>query len=124
MAAAASLVVFRGGLRVVTEWATRRRRNDKAGLTLARTVPPARSLSRLMTTRRESLSKTDAVTVAAIETGLPAVAAARGLMDRFHRMLRTRDTDALTPWVADTGNSLLASFGKGIKADLAAVRAP
>ena len=38
-------------------------------------------------------------------------------------MLRTGDADALTPWLADTGDSLLASFGKGIRADLNAVRA-
>ena len=40
---------FRGGLRVVTEWATRRRRSEAAGLELARKTPPARRLSRLMT---------------------------------------------------------------------------
>ena len=34
-----------------------------------------------------------------------------------------RDTDALATWVTDTSASLLASFGKGIVADLAAVRA-
>ena len=38
-------------------------------------------------------------------------------------MLRTGDADALTPWLADTGDCLLASFGKGIRADLNAVRA-
>ncbi len=114
---------FRGSLRVVTEWATRRRRSEKAGLALTRTAPPARLLSRLLTTQRDHLSKTDAVTVAAVETGVPALAVARGLMERFHRMLRARDTDALTPWVTDTNDSLLASFGKGIRADLAAVKA-
>jgi transposase len=114
---------FRGGLRVVTEWATKRRRSERAGLELSRTAPPARMLTRLMTTQREHLSKSDAVTVAAIETGVPALAAARDLMERFHRMLRVRDSDALAPWLADTGDSLLASFGKGIRADFAAVRA-
>ena len=38
-------------------------------------------------------------------------------------MLRARDTDALMPWAADTNGSLLVSFGKGITADLAAVKA-
>jgi transposase len=38
-------------------------------------------------------------------------------------MLRARDTDALARWVADTNGSLFASFGKGIRADLAAVKA-
>ena len=114
---------FRGGLRVVTEWATRQRRSEKAGVELSRAVPPARVLSRLMTTRRDDLSKADAVTVAAIETGVPTLAAARDLMERFHRMFRVRDTDALPRWVTDASASLLASFGKGIVADIAAVKA-
>jgi transposase len=114
---------FSGGVRVVAEWATRRRRNEKAGLTLSRTAPPARLLSRLLTTRRDHLSKADAIMVAAIETGVPALGAARDLMERFHRMLRAGDADALTPWLADASASLLASFGKGIRADLDAVRA-
>lgn len=114
---------FRGGLRVVTEWATRQRRNETAGVELSRTPPPARVLSRLMTTRRDDLSKADAVTVAAIETGVPTLATARNLMEWFHRMFRVRDTDALASWVTDARASLLASFGKGIVADLAAVRA-
>ena len=114
---------FRGGLRVVTEWATRQRRNETAGVELSRTPPPARVLSRLMTTRRDDLSKADAVTVAAIETGVPTLATARNLMERFHRLFRVHDTDALASWVTDARASLLASFGKGIVADLAAVRA-
>ena len=77
----------------------------------------------MLTTRRDHLSKADAITVAAIESGVPALGMARDLADRFHRMLRTGDADALTPWLAHTGDSLLASFGKGIKADLDAVRA-
>ena len=114
---------FRGGVRVVAEWATRRRRIETVGQTLSRNAPPARQLSRLLTTRRDHLSKADAITVAAIESGVPALGMARDLTDRFHRMLRTGDADALTPWLAHTGDSLLASFGKGIKADLDAVRA-
>ena len=55
----------------------------------------ARVLSRLMTTRRDDLSTADAVTAAAIETGVPTLATARDLMERFQRMFRVRDTDAL-----------------------------
>ena len=44
-------------------------------------------------------------------------------MERFHHMLRVRDVGALPGWLAETGSSLLASFGKGITADLAAVKA-
>jgi transposase len=68
------------------------------------------------------LSKVDAITVATIETGLPTLATARNLLDRFHRMLRTRDVDALPGWLANTEGSLPSAFGKGIKADLAAVK--
>jgi transposase len=38
-------------------------------------------------------------------------------------MIRTRDTADLTPWMADNGTGLLASFCKGIRSDLAAVTA-
>lgn len=114
---------FRGGLRVVTEWATRQRRSEKADVQLARKAPPARLLSRLMIVQREQLPRTDAVTVMAIETGVPALAIAHDLMERFHCMLRARDIGALPHWLAETSKSMLASFGKGIAADLAAVTA-
>ena len=114
---------FGGGLRVVTEWATRRRRGEKAGRIMSRTVPPARQVSRMMTIDREHSSKADAITVAAIESGVPALGAARILFERFQQMLRARDIAALAPWLLDAGGSLLASFGKGLSADLAAVRA-
>ena len=117
------VVGFRGSLRVVTEWVTRQRRSEKADVQLARRAAPARLLSRLMTVRRAQLTKTDAVTVAAIEAGVLALAVARDLMDRFHCMLRARDIGGLPGWLAETGNSILASFGKGIAADLAAVKA-
>lgn len=116
-------VGFRGGLRVVTEWTTRRRRSERAEPGSLRRTPPARLLSRLMTAQRDQLSKADALLVAAIETGMPALATARDLLDRFLSMLRGRDAEALEPWVADTEGSLLASLGKGIRADLVAVRA-
>ena len=58
---------------------TRQRRSEKADGDLARKAPPARLLSRLMTVQRVQLPKADAVTVAAIETGVPALALARDL---------------------------------------------
>lgn len=114
---------FGGSLRVVTEWTTRRRRSETADLANVRGMPPARQISRLMTVRREQLSKADAITVAAIETRVPALAKARDLADRFHGMVRTRDADARPRWLADAQDSLLGAFGKGIRADLAAVKA-
>jgi transposase len=116
-------VGFCGSLRVVAEWATRRRRSERTECSAGRVPPPARQLSRMMTMRRDHLSKADAMTVAAVETGVPALAAARQLMERFQQILRGRDAAALTPWLIDTGESLLASFANGIKRDFAAVSA-
>ena len=112
---------FKGGVRVVTEWTTRRRCREKAALGRPSVPPSARKLSHLITTHREQLTKAEAVTMAAIETGVPALATACTVLDHFHRMLRTRDTVVLTPWMAGSKTSLLASFCKGLKADPAAV---
>lgn len=61
--------------------------------------------------------------VAAIEAAVPRLATARGLVDRFHSMVRGRTPDALHDWVAEATTSMLAAFGRGISADLAAVKA-
>ena len=79
-------------------------------LALTRIAPPARRLSRLLTMQREQLSKADAITVAAVETGVPALAAARDLWNGFIDAADARCRGA-GPWLADTGGSLLASFG-------------
>ena len=114
---------FRGSLRVVAEWATRRRRSENAGRETLRRVPPARVLGRLMLNERDHLTKEDAITVASIERGVPVLVPARDLVERFHRMVRDRDPDALPAWIIDAAGSVLASFGKGIVADQAAVLA-
>ena len=92
------------------------------GAEFTRKAPPVTVLSLRMTTLRHSLSKADAVTVAATDTGVPILAAARDLMKRFHRLFRVGDTDAPATWAIDASASLLASFRKGIVADLVAVR--
>jgi len=102
-------------------WATRRRRAEGAGRETLRKVPPARVLSRLMLSLRDHLTKEDAITVASIERGVPILVPARDLVERFHRMVRDRDPDALPAWITDAAGSVLASFGKGIVADQAAV---
>ena len=112
---------FRGSLRVVAEWATRRRRAESAGRETLRKAPPARVLSRLMLSEHDQLTREDAITVASIERGVPTLVPARDLVERFHRMVRDRDPDALPAWITDAAGSVLASFGKGIVADQAAV---
>jgi transposase len=54
---------------------------------------------------------------------VPALTTARVLRERFHGMVHAREIDALAPWLTDIEGSLITSFGKGIKAHVAAVRA-
>lgn len=113
---------FRGSLRVVTEWATRRRRSeDGSGNQLSR-VPSARALARLMTTSRENLSKADTILMAAVEGGAPALAEVRDLVDRFHAMVRMKAVGELDAWLQSAGATLVVSFARGIVKDDAAVR--
>jgi transposase len=114
---------FRGSLRVVSERAARRRRAEKASDQQLQKMPSARTIARLMTTERDHLSKADAVTIAAIEAGVPTLVEARTLIDRFHNMIRRKIEDDLEPWIADAASSLIASFTSGIAKDKAAVRA-
>jgi hypothetical protein len=46
---------FRGSLRVVGEWATRRRRAERASDQQLQKVPSARTIARLMTTARDHI---------------------------------------------------------------------
>ena len=113
---------FRGALRVVSEWATRRRAEQASDQALQK-VPPARRIARLMTAARDHLSKADTVVIAAIEAGVPMLVKARDLIDRFHAMIRKKTASDLEPWMADADISLLASFASGIGRDRAAVTA-
>jgi transposase len=76
-----------------------------------------------MLSKRDHLTKGDAITVARIERGVPALVTARDLVERFHGMVRERDPADLPTWVTDTANSVLASFGKSIVADRGAITA-
>lgn len=114
---------FRALLRVVGKWATRRRRAERASYQQLRKVPSARTIARSMTTARNHLSKSDTVTIAAIETGVPMLVEARGLIDRFQAMIWTKSASGLDAWVMEAGMSLVASFASGIMRDRAAVHA-
>jgi transposase len=114
---------FSGSLRVVSEWATRRRRSEKVSNRQLQKVPSARTIARLMTVKRDHMSKTDTVTIAAIEAGVPSLVKARALIDRFHAMIRMKNELELDPWIAEAKASLISSFASGIGKDKAAVRA-
>jgi transposase len=114
---------YRGSLRVVTEWATRRRRSEKADAENLQRIPSARTIARFMTIGRHALSKAETVTIAAIENGVPLLVEARELIAAFQAMVRNKVDTELTAWIARARSSLVASFASGITKDEAAVRA-
>lgn len=114
---------FAGSTRVVSEWATRRRRSERMTSTQLHKPPSTRTIARLMTLKRDHLTKAETLTVAAIEQGAPALAEARTLVDRFQSIVRRKAEADLAPWLQDAGSSLIASFARGITRDFAAVRA-
>ena len=113
---------FRGCLRIVSEWATRRRRAEKADGALSRT-PSARTIARLMTNGRDALSKAETVTVATIEGGVPLLVEAREIIAAFQAMVRKKSLADLDPWLERARSSLVASFANGVIKDQAAVSA-
>jgi len=78
---------FRGSLRVVGEWATRRRRPEKVDVENRHRIPSARTIARLITVGRDTLSKAETVTVTAIEAGVPTLVEAREIIAEFHSMI-------------------------------------
>ena len=115
-------VGFRGALRVVTEWATRRRA-EGAAISLPRKPPSARTIARLMTSKRDHLSPADRLLIAAVEQAVPALRVAVDLVERFHVIIQSKTKTDFDAWLSDATNSLLDGFARGIAADRAAVEA-
>jgi transposase len=105
----------------VTEWATRRRRDDAAAAPAR--CPAPRALARLLTSGRDRLTRAEAMIVATAERAAPDIVAARGLVDAFQALIRKRDSDGLEAWIDAALASPVASFAKGVAADRAAVSA-
>ena len=114
---------FGGSLRVVTEWATRRRRAEAAPATGPRSCPSARKIAAMLTSQRHQLSRHDAITVAIIEAAVPILATARSLFDRFQAIVRNRHAEALADWLDEAAAGPLASFANGLRTDRSAVAA-
>jgi transposase len=76
-----------------------------------------------MTISRDHLGKADALLVAAIEAGAPALAQTRVLVEKFHSMIRKKMAGELDTWIAEAGESAIASFAAGVKKDRAAITA-
>jgi len=114
---------FRGSLRVVGEWATRRRRAEKVGAENLQRIPSARTIARLLTFGRDRLSKAETVMIAAVEASVPALVEAREIVAVFHALIRRKAVVELTSWIERARESLVASFASGVAKDEAAVRA-
>lgn len=114
---------FSGSLRVVTEWATRRRRAEQASDAGLHRVPSARTIARMLTVGRDHLTKAETLTVTAIETQVPALNDAREIVDRFSGLVRSRSAADLGAWIESARNRLVGAFARGIARDCGAVHA-
>ena len=112
---------FRGSLRVVGEWATRRQRSDQAQTGEHSRTPAARTIARLLTIGWDALTKAETVTVAAIEGGVPLLVEAREIVAAFQSMIRKKTAEELEPWLQRAKASLVASFANGVAKDRNAV---
>lgn len=117
---------FGGSLRVVTEWATRKRRSaarpERTGLPPI-AAPSSRVVARLLTSERDCRSAEALRIRVAVESACPALVVARNLLDRFAAMVASAKPDDLASWLAAGAESEMASFASGIAADRAAVLA-
>jgi transposase len=115
---------FQGSLRVVAEWATRRRLDESSNPAgRVRKTPSARKIARLMTIERDQVTKDQASIMAKIADDVPPLLEARDLVDRFHEIMRQQKAADLDPWIVAAIASPLSSFAKGIIADRDAVQA-
>jgi transposase len=99
------------------------RRSEKADVENLHRIPSARTIARLMTVGRDTLSKAETITVAAVEAGVPTLVEAREIVAEFHGMIRRRAAAELSCWTERARASLIASFARGVTNDEAAVRA-
>jgi transposase len=115
---------FRGGLRVVTQWATRQRLAGDPGRTASCfTVPPLRRVARMLTADPSTLKAEEQQYLNHLLATSAPLALARDLALRFAAIVRERQADELDRWLADAAESEMRSFAAGLRQDEAAVRA-
>nr|WP_259665660.1 transposase [Rhizobium binae] len=76
-----------------------------------------------VTTSRDTLTKSETVAIAAIESGVPLLVTARDIIADFDLMIRRKAENHLAPWIDRARNSLISSFGNGVAKDIQAFRA-
>jgi transposase len=115
---------FAGGLRVVTEWATRQRLGAapaRVGSEFA--MPATRRIARILTTDSNELREPELSYLERLLVASPPLARLRDLAMRFAVMVRERRGDAFEAWQTDAAGSELQSFANGLRQDEAAVKA-
>ncbi|WP_247871511.1 MULTISPECIES: ISL3 family transposase [unclassified Azospirillum] len=115
---------FDGGLRVVTEWATRRRltaRPERLASPIA--APSTRRVAMLLTADPSSWTAERSRYLERVFALAPNLATVQELARRFGAMVRQRQADALSVWLDDADTSDLRSFADGLRSDFAAVHA-
>lgn len=120
--AAAESMRFWRSIRVVSEWATRRRRAEKLGHTGGARLS-ARTIAHSMTTERDTGSAQTALINAVIGKAGPALITTREALDGFQAMMRSKDKARLDPWIAMAAKTKLAAFAAGVETDEEAVAA-
>ena len=103
--------------------ATRRRKAEKADDSNLSRAHSARAIARLMTFGREMLTKSETITVAAIEVGVPQLVEAREIIAAFQGMIRKMSMAELEPWLERARSSLVAPFANGVIKNQAAISA-
>jgi transposase len=115
---------FRGGLRVVTEWAARRRLASRPGrMESGFGAPASRRVARMLTADPETLDGAGRRYLDHLLSISPPLARARELALRFADVVRARRDGELDGWLAEADGSELRSFAAGLRQDEAAVRA-
>jgi len=125
---------FKGGMRVVTEWASRQRLaapEQQPGPAPASAVRspirpaayPARRVARMLTADPAVLAEPDRAYVERLLALSPALAMVHAVAQRFEALVRARSADALTSWLAEAENSDLRGFAAGLRQDEQAVYA-
>ena len=109
---------FGGSPRVVSEWATRRRRTECVNDRQLRKVPSARTIVWMMTMARDHLTKADSVTLQPSRLERQCSLKPGALSSAFKKA-----NNDLDPWISDANPSLIASFARGVAKDKAAVLA-
>jgi transposase len=115
---------FKGSLRVATEWATRKRQEQKSAKTEAlRKAPSARTVAKMMTTHCHGATTKQIELLTVIAKATLNIVTTRDQLDTFHEIIRNRQVEALTAWMAEAEDGPLSSFVTGLRADAAAVEA-